>query len=81
MIADGALLDCLRRVAAFGLHLVRLDIRQDAARHAAALEIARWPESIKGYGHVKARHLAAARQRQQALMAAWRSPAAARRVA
>lgn len=37
VIADGALLDCLRRVAAFGLHLVRLDIRQDAARHAAAL--------------------------------------------
>ncbi|MCW3149186.1 phosphoenolpyruvate carboxylase [Stutzerimonas stutzeri] len=37
VIADGALLDCLRRVAAFGLFLVRLDIRQDAARHAAAL--------------------------------------------
>ena len=37
MIADGALLDCLRRLAVFGLFLVRLDIRQDAARHAAAL--------------------------------------------
>lgn len=37
VIADGALLDCLRRVATFGLFLVRLDIRQDAARHRAAL--------------------------------------------
>lgn len=37
MIADGTLLDCLRRVAAFGLFLVRLDIRQDSARHVSAL--------------------------------------------
>ncbi|MBB2495686.1 phosphoenolpyruvate carboxylase [Aquipseudomonas ullengensis] len=37
VIAEGALLDCLRRAATFGLFLVRLDIRQDAARHAAAL--------------------------------------------
>ncbi|MEL0166831.1 MAG: phosphoenolpyruvate carboxylase [Pseudomonadaceae bacterium] len=33
-IANGPLLDTLRRVNAFGLGLVRLDIRQDAARHA-----------------------------------------------
>ncbi|WP_277051722.1 phosphoenolpyruvate carboxylase [Zestomonas thermotolerans] len=38
VIADGALLDCLRRAATFGLFLVRLDIRQDAVRHTAALE-------------------------------------------
>ncbi|HSX71297.1 MAG TPA: phosphoenolpyruvate carboxylase [Pseudomonas sp.] len=37
VIAEGQLLDCLRRAACFGLFLVRLDIRQDAARHAAAL--------------------------------------------
>lgn len=37
VIADGALLDTLRRAAAFGLFLVRLDIRQDSARHVAAL--------------------------------------------
>ena len=29
--------------------------------HAAALELARIPEQIKGFGHVKERHLAAAR--------------------
>lgn len=37
VIAEGALLDCLRRAATFGLFLVRLDVRQDATRHAAAL--------------------------------------------
>ncbi|WP_423358978.1 phosphoenolpyruvate carboxylase [Pseudomonas citronellolis] len=37
VIADGALLDSLRRVATFGLFLTRLDIRQDSGRHAAAL--------------------------------------------
>ena len=36
-IADGALLDSLRRAATFGLFLTRLDIRQDSGRHAAAL--------------------------------------------
>ena len=37
VIADGPLLDCLRRAATFGLFLVRLDVRQDSSRHAAAL--------------------------------------------
>jgi len=36
-IADGRLIDLRRRLAAFGLTLVRLDIRQDAARHTEAL--------------------------------------------
>ncbi|SEM33967.1 Phosphoenolpyruvate carboxylase, type 1 [Pseudomonas sp. ok272] len=37
VIADGPLLDCLRRAVTFGLFLVRLDVRQDAARHASAM--------------------------------------------
>ncbi|MEM9292079.1 MAG: phosphoenolpyruvate carboxylase [Acidobacteriota bacterium] len=37
-IADGRLRDILRRLAAFGLTLVRLDIRQDAGRHRAVME-------------------------------------------
>ena len=37
LIADGRLTDVLRRVAAFGVTLARLDIRQDSARHAEAL--------------------------------------------
>ena len=38
-----------------------------------ATEIARIPEEIRGYGHVKARHLTAARAKWEALMARWRS--------
>ena len=38
LLADGRLLDLLRRVAAFGVTLVRLDMRQDAARHTEALD-------------------------------------------
>jgi phosphoenolpyruvate carboxylase len=38
IIASGRLADVLRRVAVFGLTLVRLDIRQDAARHTAAID-------------------------------------------
>ena len=40
---------------------------------ALALEIARIPEKIKGYGHVKERHLKAARQQWEGLMHAWRA--------
>ncbi|HYO75771.1 MAG TPA: phosphoenolpyruvate carboxylase, partial [Thermoanaerobaculia bacterium] len=38
IIADGRLLDLIRRVHAFGLTLVRLDVRQDSARHTALLD-------------------------------------------
>lgn len=37
VIADGPLLDCLRRAITFGLFLVRLDVRQDSTRHCAAV--------------------------------------------
>ena len=55
VIANGRLADLLRRTAAFGLTLVRLDVRQHADRHTAALDAftrhlglgsyAEWPES------------------------------------
>ena len=38
LIAGGRLADLLRRVAAFGVVLARLDIRQDSERHAEALD-------------------------------------------
>ena len=44
-----------------------------ADRLAQAVEIARIPEDIRGYGHVKDRHLAAARTKWAALMDAWRA--------
>jgi indolepyruvate ferredoxin oxidoreductase len=46
------------------------------AVYALALEIARIPEQIRGYGHVKARHVQAARQNWQALQSRWRTLAA-----
>ncbi|MCD9485794.1 phosphoenolpyruvate carboxylase [Photobacterium iliopiscarium] len=33
IIADGLLLDSLRRIKCFGVHLVKLDIRQESTRH------------------------------------------------
>jgi phosphoenolpyruvate carboxylase len=38
LIAEGRLTDILRRVAAFGLTLAPLDLRQEAARHAEAVQ-------------------------------------------
>ena len=45
-----------------------------AENHTTALDIARVPELIKGYGHVKARHLASARPQWAALMTQFRHP-------
>ncbi|PUE27715.1 indolepyruvate ferredoxin oxidoreductase [Limnohabitans sp. JirII-29] len=41
--------------------------------HALALELARVPEQIKGFGHVKARNLAAARSKWDGLLTQWHS--------
>jgi phosphoenolpyruvate carboxylase len=44
-IADARLLDLIRKVRCFGVHLVRLDIRQDSDRHTQALsELTRYLE-------------------------------------
>jgi indolepyruvate ferredoxin oxidoreductase len=43
--------------------------RLAADNHALAVELASLPEEIRGYGHVKARHVAAARTKQAALLA------------
>ncbi len=55
VVARGRLLDLIRRVHCFGLHMVRLDIRQESERHTAALDAitrhlglgsyAEWPEA------------------------------------
>jgi indolepyruvate ferredoxin oxidoreductase len=49
--------------------------------HALAVEIARIPEQIKGFGHVKERNLAAARERWKSLMLDWPGAAAQPRAA
>ncbi|HEV8690636.1 MAG TPA: DUF6537 domain-containing protein, partial [Ideonella sp.] len=45
---------------------------------ALAVEIAKLPEDIRGYGHVKERHLEVARAKWSELMARWRAPAQAK---
>ncbi|AGI25548.1 phosphoenolpyruvate carboxylase [Pseudomonas sp. ATCC 13867] len=57
VIAEGTLLDTLRRAATFGLFLVRLDVRQDSTRHAWAMseiteylglgDYAEWDETVR----------------------------------
>jgi phosphoenolpyruvate carboxylase len=37
-VADGSLLDTIRRVAAFGVSLVPLDVREESTRHTLALD-------------------------------------------
>ncbi len=44
--------------------------------HALAVEIAVLPEMVKGYGHVKERHLQAFRLQHQGKMAQWNAPRA-----
>ncbi|MEG1042345.1 MAG: DUF6537 domain-containing protein, partial [Pseudomonas sp.] len=46
-----------------------------ADKLALAVEIASIPEDIRGYGHVKEHHLAAARIKWQTLMTRWNAPA------
>ncbi len=47
--------------------------------HALAVEIAGLPDKIRGYGHVKARNLAAVRPQWQQLMEQWRAGATQQR--
>jgi indolepyruvate ferredoxin oxidoreductase len=51
------------------------------ARYASALEIARIPEQIRGFGHVKERNLIAARQNWASLQAQFRQPQVSQKAA
>ncbi|MFY8055125.1 MAG: DUF6537 domain-containing protein [Limnohabitans sp.] len=42
-----------------------------AERYALALELARLPDTIRGFGHVKARNVEAARRKWADLEAKW----------
>jgi indolepyruvate ferredoxin oxidoreductase len=49
--------------------------------HATALELARLPDEIRGFGHVKEAALERARERQEKLLAAFRAPPAPQAIA
>lgn len=51
IIADGRLLDLIRRVYTFGMSLLKLDLRQESTRHADALDAV---TTYLGYGSYKA---------------------------
>jgi len=53
----------------------------DHDKHALAVEIASVPEHVRGYGHVKERHVAVAAKREAELLAAFRAPAPRRTAA
>lgn len=50
IIADGRLLDMIRRVYTFGMSLLKLDLRQESTRHADALDAV---TTYLGYGSYK----------------------------
>jgi len=53
----------------------------DRENHAAAVDLAKIPELIRGFGHVKDRHLMTARARQAQALTAFRDPEATKRAA
>ncbi|MFZ2296036.1 MAG: DUF6537 domain-containing protein, partial [Polaromonas sp.] len=66
-------------IAEYRASLEEVLLSLNAENHATAVEIARIPELIKGYGHVKARHLVTAKPQWAALMQAYRHPGAAQK--
>jgi len=49
--------------------------------HALAIEIASLPEHIRGFGHIKAKNIALAREKRRELLARYREPGAGARAA
>jgi len=47
----------------------------DQDNHAMAVQIASVPESMRGFGHIKEKNVAAAKEREASLLAAYRAPA------
>ena len=68
-------------IAQYRESLERVLAGLSAGNQELALEIARIPEQIKGFGHVKARNLAAARVQWEQLLRQWQDPAGQRRAA
>ncbi|GBF92588.1 phosphoenolpyruvate carboxylase [Raphidocelis subcapitata] len=50
MVADGRLLDLIRRIYCFGMSLLKLDVRQESTRHADAVDAI---TNYLGYGSYK----------------------------
>jgi len=62
-----------RLIADYEATLAELLERLAPENHGLAVEIARVPEDIRGFGHVKLRHLELAKNRESGLLAAFRA--------
>ncbi|MEO5622374.1 MAG: indolepyruvate ferredoxin oxidoreductase family protein [Dokdonella sp.] len=70
-----------RLIADYRETVEELMVRLNSDNHALVVDIASIPQHIRGYGHIKERHLADALKRQQDLLDALRNPALVREVA
>jgi indolepyruvate ferredoxin oxidoreductase len=61
-------------IAEYEQTVERLVAGLTAQNHAIAVEIAALPEEIRGFGHIKARNLAAAQEKRTRLLAAFATP-------
>ncbi len=70
-----------RLITEYEATIAELIEKLSGGNHALAVKIAAIPEEIRGYGHVKARHLGIAQAKQAELLAALRAPAVVRSAA
>ena len=61
-------------IADYAAVITELGAALSPDNHALAVEIARLPEQIRGYGHIKDRNLAKVKAREASLLAAFRAP-------
>jgi indolepyruvate ferredoxin oxidoreductase len=70
-----------RLIADYEAMLEEITAKLKIENHATAVALAQIPEKIRGFGHVKERHLHAAKAEEAALLARFRSPVAAMQLA
>jgi indolepyruvate ferredoxin oxidoreductase len=62
-------------IADYAATMKELSAALSPDNHALAVEIARIPEQIRGYGHIKERNIKQAKAREASLLASFRAPA------
>jgi len=66
-----------RLISEYEVLVTEILARLNSGNHAVAVELAALPEQVKGFGHVKLKHLEAVRQRETELLAQLRGAATA----
>jgi indolepyruvate ferredoxin oxidoreductase len=68
-------------IAEYEADIERLLAKLSPANHSLAVQVASIPEDIRGFGHVKTRHLAAARKKHDDLVTRFENSSAERAAA